>query len=61
MILDSRFGPIADAPALAVVLGARAGLVEHGLFIGLTHDLIIAGAAGVRHVRRDDPAPPIFA
>jgi ribose 5-phosphate isomerase A len=61
MILDSRFGPIADAPALAVVLGARAGLVEHGLFIGLTHDLIIAGAAGVRHIRRDDPAPPVFA
>jgi ribose 5-phosphate isomerase A len=61
MILDARFGPIADAPALAVVLGARAGLVEHGLFIGLTHDLIIAGADGVRHVRRDDPAPPVFA
>jgi ribose 5-phosphate isomerase A len=55
MILDSRFGPIADPPALSVVLGARAGIVEHGLFIGIAHDLIIAGANGVRHVRRNDP------
>jgi ribose 5-phosphate isomerase A len=53
MILDARFGPITDARALAVVLGARAGIVEHGLFIGITNDLIIAGANGVRHVRRD--------
>jgi ribose 5-phosphate isomerase A len=53
MIIDARFGPIADAPALAVVLGARAGIVEHGLFIGIANDLIIAGANGVRHVRRD--------
>jgi ribose 5-phosphate isomerase A len=55
LILDSRFGPIADPAALSVVLGARAGIVEHGLFIGITHDLIIAGAGGVRHVRRNDP------
>ena len=54
MILDSRFGPIADPPALSVVLGARAGIVEHGLFIGIAHDLIVAGAGGVRHVRRGD-------
>jgi ribose 5-phosphate isomerase A len=55
MILDSRFGPIGDPPALSALLGARAGIVEHGLFLGMTHDLIIASAAGVRHVRRDDP------
>jgi ribose 5-phosphate isomerase A len=63
MILDSRFGPIADPPALAVVLGARAGIVEHGLFIGIANDLIIAGTDGVRHVRRDnlDAAAAAFA
>ncbi|MGD0104464.1 MAG: ribose-5-phosphate isomerase RpiA [Rhodopila sp.] len=55
MILDSRFGPIADSRMLAVVLGARAGIVEHGLFIGMTHDLFVAGASGVRHVRSDRP------
>ena len=52
MILDSRFGPIADPAALAGLLDARAGVVEHGLFIGIAHDLIVAGATGVRHVQR---------
>ncbi|MDQ2804900.1 MAG: ribose 5-phosphate isomerase A [Pseudomonadota bacterium] len=50
IILDSLFGPIADPAALAGVLGARAGVVEHGLFIGIAHDLIVAGATGGRHV-----------
>jgi ribose 5-phosphate isomerase A len=49
MILDCRFGPIADAPRLAAALDARAGIVEHGLFIGLADDLIVAGAQGVQH------------
>jgi len=49
LILDCRFGPIADARALAAALGARAGIVEHGLFIGLAHDLIVASAQGIQH------------
>lgn len=53
LILDSRFGPIADPTALAGTLGARAGIVEHGLFIGIARDLIVAGSSGVRHVQRD--------
>jgi len=52
MILDSHFGPIADAPQLAVALNSRAGIVEHGLFIGLATDLIVAGAGGVQHRTR---------
>jgi ribose 5-phosphate isomerase A len=52
MILDIRFGPLADPAALAGSLDARAGVVEHGLFINIVHDLIVAGAIGVRHVRR---------
>ncbi len=51
LILDTHFGPIADPAALAVMLNARAGIVEHGLFIGLTRDLIVAGTNGVRHLR----------
>jgi ribose 5-phosphate isomerase A len=51
MILDCRFGSIVDVRQLAAALTARAGIVEHGLFVGLTHDLIVAGAAGVRHLR----------
>jgi ribose 5-phosphate isomerase A len=52
IILDSDFGPIADAPGLASALAARAGIVEHGLFIGTAQDLFVAGETGVRHVRR---------
>ena len=49
MILDCDFGPIADLAALASTLGSRAGLVEHGLFLGLVTDVIVAGAAGLQH------------
>lgn len=49
MILDCDFGPIADAAALANKLGHRAGIVEHGLFLGLVTDVIVAGAAGIQH------------
>ena len=52
MIFDCRFGPIADAPPLAADLGARAGIVEHGLFIGLADDPIVASPSGVQHRTR---------
>lgn len=56
LILDAQFGPIADPTALADQLSQRAGIVEHGLFIGIATDLIVAGAHGVRHLRRgEDP------
>ncbi len=51
-ILDSRFDPINDPRELANTLGARAGLVEHGLFIGIASDLIVAGEDGIRHLQR---------
>jgi ribose 5-phosphate isomerase A len=54
-ILDCRFGPIADAPRLAATLGARAGIVEHGLFIGLADEVVVAGGRGVE--RRSRPSP----
>lgn len=53
LILDVNFGPIADAAALAEALSHRAGIVEHGLFIDLATDVIVAGADGVRHLRRE--------
>jgi ribose 5-phosphate isomerase A len=52
MILDSRFGPIADLAALAEKLAARAGLMEHGLFLNLAHDVIVAGSEGIKHLKR---------
>jgi ribose 5-phosphate isomerase A len=51
LILDCRFGPIAQPEALARRLEGRAGIVGHGLFLGLATDLIVAGRDGVRHVR----------
>jgi ribose 5-phosphate isomerase A len=52
-ILDATFGPIADAHRLAAQLDARAAVMEHGLFLGLTADLVVAGPHGVEH----RPAP----
>lgn len=52
LILDAGFGPIADTAALANLLGGRAGIVEHGLFLGLASEVIVAGAEGVRHLKR---------
>ena len=50
MIFDCNFGPIEDPADLAGKLSVRAGIVEHGLFVGLATDLIIAGRNGVRQL-----------
>ena len=52
VILDCRFGPIVDPSSLAEKLDRRTGIVEHGLFIGLVTDVIVAGTGGVRHLVR---------
>ena len=53
IIYDCSFGPIADPEELAAELGTRAGIVEHGLFLGMTDDVIVAGPDGLRHLRHD--------
>jgi len=52
LIFDTAFGPIDDVPSLASKLEGRAGIVEHGLFVGIANDLIVAGAGGIEHIRR---------
>ena len=53
-ILDSSFGSI-DAPeALARALDGVVGVVEHGLFIGLTRQVLVAGAGGVQRLGSGD-------
>ena len=52
IILDADFGPMADPMMLADKLNQRAGIVEHGLFLGLAADVIVAGAEGIRHLHR---------
>ena len=53
LILDCTFGPIAHPVQLSTMLSERAGIVEHGLFLGLATDVMCAGSEGVRHLRRD--------
>lgn len=52
MIFDCRFAPIADPGALARELETRAGIVEHGLFLGLTNLVVVSGAGGIREMTR---------
>jgi len=53
LILDCSFGPIPDPAQLAARLSARAGIVEHGLFLGLATDVIVATGQGIRHLRKE--------
>ncbi|MBT8370259.1 MAG: ribose-5-phosphate isomerase RpiA [Desulfobacterales bacterium] len=52
LILDANFGPIADPKKLAEQLNQRAGIVEHGLFLELATDVIVAAQEGIRHLKR---------
>jgi ribose 5-phosphate isomerase A len=52
LLLDAAFGPMDDPAAIAEKLNGRAGIVEHGLFLGLAHDVIVASKDGIRHLKR---------
>ncbi|HEY3376806.1 MAG TPA: ribose-5-phosphate isomerase RpiA [Armatimonadota bacterium] len=52
-IFDCAFGPLADPAALAEQLQARAGIIQHGLFLGLASEVIVSGSAGIRRLTRD--------
>jgi ribose 5-phosphate isomerase A len=52
LILDCSFGAIADPMELAHQIKGRAGIVEHGLFVGMTTDLIVASTDGVKHIKK---------
>lgn len=49
-ILDADFGLILDPADLARKLESRAGIVEHGLFVGLAHKVILAGPDGLTYL-----------
>ena len=51
-ILDLVTGPIEDPEELAMRLEARAGVVAHGLFLGIATDVIVAGQSGIEHRTR---------
>jgi ribose 5-phosphate isomerase A len=51
IILDASFGPIARPEHLATRLSRRAGIIEHGLFLGLATEIIVAGKKGVWRIK----------
>ena len=46
LIADLHLGAIPDAPALAAALSAVTGVVEHGLFIGICHSVVVGNPDG---------------
>lgn len=52
IILDCNFGAISDPDGLAEKLKRRTGIVEHGLFIRLVSDVIVASASGTRQLQK---------
>jgi len=51
-ILDCHFGNIPDPPALGRTLSDMPGIVEHGLFVGLTSVVVMAKSGSVEEFRR---------
>jgi ribose 5-phosphate isomerase A len=47
-IVDCRFDGIPHADELAHQLNYRAGIVEHGMFLGMVNEVLVAGANGVQ-------------
>ena len=51
-ILDANFGKMSNPHALAVKLNERAGIIEHGLFLGLASEVIVAAEDDIRYLQR---------
>ena len=57
LILDCRFGPIPEPAELSARISERAGIVEHGFFLGLATEILVAGRDGIVQWKRDMPNP----
>jgi ribose 5-phosphate isomerase A len=53
-VLDCIFDPILDPAGLARQMSMRAGILEHGLFLDLASELILAGPDGLRRIRKTE-------
>ncbi|MQA89132.1 MAG: ribose 5-phosphate isomerase A [Gemmatimonas sp.] len=57
-ILDCDFGGrILDPRDVAATLDSRPGIMEHGLFLDLATDVVVAGQDGVQVLRREPESP----
>jgi ribose 5-phosphate isomerase A len=51
-IMDCAFGPIAKPKDIAHHLDHVVGAVEHGLFLGIAHEVIVGGRDGLKTLRK---------
>lgn len=54
LILDCAFGSIPEPDLLADLLDIIPGVVEHGLFIGIADEAVLAGPNGITVLRADE-------
>ena len=54
LILDCRFGTIADPSGLDQAISQMVGVVETGLFIGMANLALVAGDQGIQRLKRAD-------
>jgi ribose 5-phosphate isomerase A len=54
-VLDASFGPIGDPKELARRIKEITGVIEHGLFVDVVDEVIIAGEDGVRMITPNRP------
>jgi ribose 5-phosphate isomerase A len=52
-IIDCNFGPLADPETMAMKLSQKSGVIEHGLFLDLATDVIVAFRDRIEHKTKD--------
>jgi len=52
-VIDCRFAAGLDATAVAAALEGRAGVLAHGLFLGMATEVMVAATTGVRVMQRE--------
>ena len=52
IILDCHFADMPDPYRLAQLIIARPGVVEHGFFLNMASEAVVATEAGVKHLKR---------
>lgn len=50
LLVDLHCGPLDDPAATAALLDATAGVIDHGLFIGIADVVYLAGPDGVHRL-----------
>jgi ribose 5-phosphate isomerase A len=60
LIFDCRFGPMERPEAVHAALKSLTGVVETGLFLGMTNTLVVGNEGGGAQLQHFYPAPPTY-